>query len=201
MASESFPPSLIETIDRLVKLMHPVLKAQANAEQGIEVDKKHTFPEDRIQVFHGLALPEKAPHQDTIRDILAILEALKHEDASREAQQRQRKLHDSCSTMTKFDYDKQLDDLYDASAMICDSATSSRCNRDNRYVNSEPRRREVNQRLMEKKENSLVLHGIYDGHVTGLKDFGAFVSLDSVNNKVKGLVHVSRLANERSSSL
>lgn len=32
---------------------------------------------------------------------------------------------------------------------------------------------------------------MYDGHVTGIKDFGAFVNLHGVRGKVDGLVHIS----------
>ncbi|KAI9679273.1 MAG: DEAH-box ATP-dependent RNA helicase prp22 [Caeruleum heppii] len=38
-----------------------------------------------------------------------------------------------------------------------------------------------------------ILHKIYDGRVTGVKDFGAFVNLRGVKGKVDGLVHVSAL--------
>ena len=38
-----------------------------------------------------------------------------------------------------------------------------------------------------------ILHKIYDGRVTGIKDFGVFVNLKSVKGKVDGLVHVSAM--------
>lgn len=38
------------------------------------------------------------------------------------------------------------------------------------------------------------MHKVYEGHVTGIKDFGAFVNLHHVRGRVDGLVHVSRLA-------
>ncbi|EEH22573.1 hypothetical protein PABG_04784 [Paracoccidioides brasiliensis Pb03] len=38
-----------------------------------------------------------------------------------------------------------------------------------------------------------ILFKIYDGRVTGLKDFGAFVNLQGVRGKVDGLVHVSAM--------
>ncbi|KAL4734719.1 P-loop containing nucleoside triphosphate hydrolase protein [Aspergillus similis] len=38
-----------------------------------------------------------------------------------------------------------------------------------------------------------VLYKIYDGRVTGVKDFGAFVNLVGVRGKVDGLVHVSAM--------
>ncbi|CAN8102759.1 unnamed protein product [Discula destructiva] len=37
------------------------------------------------------------------------------------------------------------------------------------------------------------LYKVYDGHVTGIKDFGAFVNLHGIRGKVDGLVHVSQL--------
>ncbi|PGH35675.1 ATP-dependent RNA helicase DHX8/PRP22 [[Emmonsia] crescens] len=38
-----------------------------------------------------------------------------------------------------------------------------------------------------------ILFKIYDGRVTGIKDFGAFVNLQGVKGKVDGLVHVSAM--------
>ncbi|KAF1821351.1 pre-mRNA-splicing factor ATP-dependent RNA helicase prp16 [Dissoconium aciculare CBS 342.82] len=39
-----------------------------------------------------------------------------------------------------------------------------------------------------------ILYKIYDGRVTGVKDFGVFVNLQGVRGKVDGLVHVSAMA-------
>ncbi|KMU85291.1 pre-mRNA-splicing factor ATP-dependent RNA helicase prp22 [Coccidioides immitis H538.4] len=38
-----------------------------------------------------------------------------------------------------------------------------------------------------------ILYKVYDGRVTGIKDFGAFVNLQGVRGKVDGLVHVSAM--------
>ncbi|KAJ2356816.1 DEAH-box ATP-dependent RNA helicase prp22 [Coemansia erecta] len=38
-----------------------------------------------------------------------------------------------------------------------------------------------------------VIHKIYDGRVTNLKDFGVFVALDGIRGRVEGLVHVSAI--------
>ncbi|PGH26830.1 hypothetical protein AJ80_01410 [Polytolypa hystricis UAMH7299] len=42
-------------------------------------------------------------------------------------------------------------------------------------------------------DDSPILYKVYDGKVTGLKDFGAFVNLQGVQGKVDGLVHVSAM--------
>lgn len=42
-----------------------------------------------------------------------------------------------------------------------------------------------------------VVNRIYDGHVTGVKDFGVFVNLHGVKGGLTGLVHVSQLTDGR----
>ncbi|KAI9836566.1 MAG: hypothetical protein M1819_001198 [Sarea resinae] len=42
-------------------------------------------------------------------------------------------------------------------------------------------------------DDAPILFKIYDGRVTGVKDFGAFVNLQGVKGKVDGLVHVSAM--------
>ncbi|KKY22326.1 putative atp-dependent rna helicase dhx8 [Diplodia seriata] len=42
-----------------------------------------------------------------------------------------------------------------------------------------------------------VVHKVYNGRVTGLKPYGAFVRLSGVKGRVDGLVHVSRIAEGR----
>ncbi|RYP07479.1 hypothetical protein DL764_002486 [Monosporascus ibericus] len=42
-------------------------------------------------------------------------------------------------------------------------------------------------------DDSPVLYKVYDGHVTGVKEFGAFVNLHGVRGKVDGMVHISNL--------
>ncbi|KAK1769183.1 P-loop containing nucleoside triphosphate hydrolase protein [Phialemonium atrogriseum] len=131
MGGDSFPPSLIESIDRLVRLMHPTMKAKTAAKHD-EPDNQRSVDE-KAQVFSGLALPDKAPVLDSIDDTLAMLEALEPKNCKGKHQARKR-----------------------------DRSRS-----------------------------------IYDGHVTGIKDFGAFVNLHGVKGKVDGLVHVSRLVDGR----
>ena len=42
-------------------------------------------------------------------------------------------------------------------------------------------------------DDTAELYKVYDGHVTGIKDFGAFVNLHGVRGKVDGMVHISNL--------
>lgn len=42
-----------------------------------------------------------------------------------------------------------------------------------------------------------MLYKVYDGKVTGVKDFGCFVNLQGVKGKVDGLVHVTQMMEGR----
>ena len=42
-------------------------------------------------------------------------------------------------------------------------------------------------------DNAPVLYQIYDGKVSGMKDFGAFVSLEGIRGRAEGMVHVSAM--------
>ncbi|CAB4391748.1 unnamed protein product [Rhizophagus irregularis] len=48
-------------------------------------------------------------------------------------------------------------------------------------------------RVKEELDEKPVLYKIYNGRVTNLRDFGAFVSLEGVKGRVEGMVHVSML--------
>jgi ATP-dependent RNA helicase DHX8/PRP22 len=42
-----------------------------------------------------------------------------------------------------------------------------------------------------------VVGNVYDGRVTSIQPFGAFVQLEGIRKKMEGLVHISQLKNER----
>lgn len=85
-----FPPSLVDSIDRLVRTMHPKMKGRR--EEGTESSTGRGGPseqqkpsrtlEQNEQVFRGLAVPDKvaegggANGADAIDDTLALLEGL-----------------------------------------------------------------------------------------------------------------------------
>lgn len=72
MVGDSFPSSLIDSVDRLVKLRHPRLKerngnAKREGQQSID---------DKSRGFTGSALPDKDPNAESIDKALRMLEAL-----------------------------------------------------------------------------------------------------------------------------
>jgi ATP-dependent RNA helicase DHX8/PRP22 len=212
-----FPQSLIESVDRLVRTMHPKFKnARAN---GTDNGSSAKILE-KTKVFKGLALPDKeipwgdevedqsvnengaALGTDAIDETFALLEGLgqsKAADSGRSSRKRSRSPDD--------DYDKRRSrkDKYRSRSR---SVEDSRRRRKTGYENEDDYGRSRNGHKSRQRrgqdyqfrrpptpevDEEPILYKVYDGHVTGVKDFGAFVNIHGVKGKVDGLVHVSAL--------
>jgi ATP-dependent RNA helicase DHX8/PRP22 len=149
IGGDTFSSSLIDTIDRLVCLMHPAFKANKQAAQQVEHDEEErSSANEKGRVFPGVAVLDGAS----------------------------RARH-------------PFDD-----AMVAQKRNRSGSGSPGRSPTLEARSR---GRGAPTRDLEPVLHKVYDGRVTSIKDFGAFVSLQGVEGKAVGLVHVSRLASER----
>ena len=157
IGGDSFPLSFLESIDRLVQMMHPSMKARVSAAQ-VEADKQPVAE----KAHFSPGLPGQAPGPDYIGDTLADLEALEPKARINKLQTRKR-------------------------------GRSRSRSRDPQQEN-----RRTSRRPAPEMDEAPVLYRIYDGQVTGVKDFGAFVTLHGVRGNLAGLVHVSRLADGRS---
>ncbi|RKF74212.1 Pre-mRNA-splicing factor ATP-dependent RNA helicase prp22 [Golovinomyces cichoracearum] len=209
-----FPQSLIESIDRLVKTIHPKYQDKdAREESGRTVEEK-------TKVFKGLALPDKEilwteestdvnrnfsgkTERDAIDDTLALLEDLepkiKRENPENSGWKRSRSPEEDYNRegkkkkMNKFTSRSKNDNHYRDNGVEekDEFGRSRRLNQDCLYSQErdDKYRRPSNFELDEKP----IELKIYDGHVTGMKDFGCFVRLHGVQGKVDGLVHVSAL--------
>ncbi|KAK4234856.1 hypothetical protein C8A03DRAFT_37328 [Achaetomium macrosporum] len=179
-----FPPSLVESIDRLVQTMHPKFKGKPNGSHGDYGDGKPTRSvEEQTKVFKGLAIPDN--EVEAIDDTLALLESLepKGEDKNR-SRKRSRTPDDYRDDSRR----KRKDRYRSRSRSRSRSISPPRGRRKNgRYDDDDDFRRPPPQEL----DDTPQLYKIYDGHVTGIKDFGAFVNLHGVRGKVDGLVHIS----------
>lgn len=200
-----FPPSLVESIDRLVRSMHPKMKGQT--QNGAHEDDDHhgRSAEEKERVFRGLALPDKqVPYEekdtDAIDDTLAMLENLegkarngrpkesrKRSRSPDDEGRRERRKHRSRSRSRSRGRRKAA--RYDQE----DDYGSRNGHKSRRYRerddDDDAFRRPPEQEL----DDEPILYKVYEGHVTGLKDFGAFVNLHGIKGKVDGLVHVSQL--------
>ncbi|KAI1083404.1 P-loop containing nucleoside triphosphate hydrolase protein [Whalleya microplaca] len=221
MGGASWPESLFESIDRLVRTIHPQFKAQ-NGTTVKEDDQPVRTLEEKETLFKGLSIPDKevnAGKGDAIDDTLALLEGLegKARDARPGRSSRKRSRSPDVEDETDSRHrrkeryrsrerrDKDYDDDYD----IRHGRKERRSRRDDEEYRSshrdgrKERRRTYDDDDGENRmfrhppepeiDDSPVLYKVYDGHVTGIKDFGAFVNLHGVRGKVDGMVHISNL--------
>ncbi|KAJ9151053.1 Helicase associated domain-containing protein [Coniochaeta hoffmannii] len=199
-----FPPSLVESIDRLVRTMHPKMKSQKQNGAQEEEDHHGRTAEEKERVFRGLALPDKqVPYDDkeadAIDDTLAMLENLEGKARNgrpKESRKRSRSPEDE----GRRDRRKQRSRSRSRSR---GRRKAARYDEDDNYGSRDGYRsrryrvRDEDDDFRRPPELELddepVLYKVYEGHVTGLKDFGAFVNIHGVKGKVDGLVHVSQL--------
>lgn len=207
-----FPPSLIDSLDRLVLAMHPKFKGKNGAASVEEPHHSRTL-EEKEKVFSGLAMPDKVPERDSgadaIDDTLALLEGLegkaKKEKESRkrsrspendqkESRRRRRDRSRSRERRKRDKYRSRSRSQDRGDEDWRDGHRDSRKERRGRTRYDD----EADDRFRKAPEpeidDSPELHKVYEGHVTGIKDFGAFVNIHHVKGKVDGLVHVSRMA-------
>lgn len=216
------PQSLIESIDRLVRTMHPKYKGlnESNGNSAGNGARR----EEKTKVFKGLALPDtevpwqdevdadgypnggSKPGMDAIDDTLALLEGLapkaKVENPTRTSRKRSRspdedndrdrgreRKHRSRSRSADKKERRRRRDEYEEEDEYGRSRTT--------HKKSSRRRREEEDKFKKPPtpeiDDEPILYKVYSGHVTGVKDFGAFVNLHGVKGKVDGLVHVSAL--------
>lgn len=213
-----FPPSLIESIDRLVRSMHPKFKGKAQANDDSAGKEKHsrTF-EEKEQLFPGLSIPdhELEPAKDAIDDALALFEGLESKAGGggggdrkarkrsrsprgedRKKSRRKRDTSRSTSRTRKHSYRERSRSQDRGDEDWRDSYRPSRKERRGRTRNEDDyydRDDRMNRAPEREVDDAPQLHKIYQGHVTGVKDFGAFVNIHHVRGKVDGLVHVSRI--------
>ncbi|KAK3048104.1 hypothetical protein LTS18_013002, partial [Coniosporium uncinatum] len=177
-----FPQSLIVSLDRQIRGQHPHYRNE-------DGEPEKPTRDEQSDVFKGLSIPDKEPaweqqepeeedaKEAVIDDTFAMLEGLAGKPSrkrrSPSPEVRPSKRHRSRSPRRRH---------RDRSR-----SPQPRRDRDDRF--KRPPTPEV--------DDEPVPYKVYDGWVTGVKDFGAFVRLKGVRGKVDGLVHVSAMTEGR----
>lgn len=172
-ADADFPAPFVENLDRIIKTLKP--KRKVHREENVN-DKTETFP--------GLAVQDdpdwqKKREEDmaVADDMLAELEGFKSTTAptAGASSSGNKRRHESPSPERRHRRHRSR------------SRSSSPRRRDRRT--SPPRKGGL--------DDSPIIYKIYDGTITNIKDFGAFVRLEGVRGKAEGLVHVGSLIQGR----
>jgi ATP-dependent RNA helicase DHX8/PRP22 len=197
-----FPKTLAESIDRLIRTLHPKYKSK-------KADEKENATADRSDgktKFAGLSLPDKEPDEvkeDALDDTFALLEGIagppKSNGRKRSVSPDQEKRDERSSKRHRRSRSRDRNDEYlfeDEFGRTRSHRPSDRKDRGGEHEKRRSRRERDSYDEAPRREldDEPVLHKIYDGRVTGVKDFGCFVNLRGVKGKVDGLVHVSAMA-------
>ncbi|TRM58778.1 P-loop containing nucleoside triphosphate hydrolase protein [Schizophyllum amplum] len=160
-----FPDSFVENVDRLILSLHPKHKKRAAKTNGSEADKP------------AGDLPE---------------------------QEKQRRLFPGLAIQDKNPPPAVADDVF--LAELGDLVSGKKAPRP-RPTEDEPDGRETKRRRRSpspprgrdrrrgppRLDEQPILFKIYDGKVSGVRDFGAFVQLEGVMGRAEGMVHVSNI--------
>lgn len=239
-----FPPSLVESIDRLVCTLHPEMRNRPQKDSASGSKSSRSNKKDNI--FKGLALPDKQvedTHEaDEIDDALALLEGLASKAPKKDkttSSSTKIKTRDSTSPRGDSRHHRDKDRSgRDRKARYRSRSRSPYRSPSRSRSRSRGRRRDGGRHGYEDDEvdnygssrnangkrgrengrddrrerggrdkyndnhdsgpsgpldDTPELGKVYEGHVTGIKDFGVFVNIHGVRGKVDGLVHVSAL--------
>ncbi|QIW99697.1 hypothetical protein AMS68_005215 [Peltaster fructicola] len=201
MEDFEFPESLITSIDRLVKTLHPKYKKNG----AEDATAKSHAQSDKMQQFRGLALPDKVPvfedeeakngGEEDMDDTFALLESMAGEKKSNGRKRSMSPVHHNAAPERKRSRRSRSRSPRNDDYLFVDELGRTRSHRPSKRDRSPAHERRRRGRSPEMPLDDIpVLHKIYDGRVTGVKDFGAFVNLTGVRGKVDGLVHISAMA-------
>lgn len=218
-----FPKSLAESIDRLIKSLHPKYRQNRGSEgTTAEVDGGV-----RSNKFRGLSIPDKElptvedeNGEDVdggLDDTFALLESMAGPPRSghKESNGKKRSISPVRDERTKKRYRTSRSRSRSRSPRK-DYGSRGRARNDEFLFEDEfgrtrphrPSDRREKDRSDKRRGNvesydrppepelddAPVQYKIYRGRVTGVKDFGVFVNLRDVKGKVDGLVHISAMA-------
>ncbi|KAI0936917.1 hypothetical protein AcV5_004937 [Taiwanofungus camphoratus] len=189
----NFPESFLDNVDRLILSMHPKHKkrpaaigeesAGAGDTAGDELDK-------RKRLFPGLAVKDQDPSvtkdvlMKEVDDMMSQFEGVAKKVRPRPTED-ERPLKRQKRARSR-------------------SRSRSHSPPPRRRSSSPPHGRGYNDRRDDRRgrnagrgraplDERLVLFKIYNGRVSGMRDFGAFVQLEGVAGRVEGMVHVSNI--------
>ena len=202
VGAEQFTDSLVGTLNRLITNMHPKYKGKRKGAAGATNGSKADAMKDKTKIS-ALSLPDGSKWQ-SIEELVV------------EEQREKAALEKGKNPMAKNvdDLMSQLDNIGEKRKAAVTSESNGSDRRGRRVSVSPPRMGNGRGRDGYDRENrrdsghgrdgrngggrpgldaAPVLYKIYDGKVSNMRDFGAFVSLDGVAGRAEGMVHISQI--------
>ncbi|CEJ89951.1 Putative ATP-dependent RNA helicase DHX8 [[Torrubiella] hemipterigena] len=198
-----FPASLVDSLDRLVLSMHPKFKGK----QAVPEEEHHRTFAEKEKVFSGLSMADskvETTSKDAIDDTLALLAGLESKAVqSRSTNRRSRSPRESRRRKRSRSREPRRRERYRSRSRSQDRGDedwrdgfngSRKSGRDRQRRHDDYDDDRLRRAPEAEMDDAPILNKVYQGHVTGIKDFGVFVNLHNVRGKVDGLVHVSRIS-------
>ncbi|KAJ2935264.1 hypothetical protein H1R20_g1830, partial [Candolleomyces eurysporus] len=162
-----FPDSFVENVDRLILTMHPKHKKKARSSDNVGDAAPASLSDAgrKRRMFPGLVIQNK--EQEAVSDDVFL---------------------------------KELGDIVTGRKRPVDTDRPSPKQRQSQlpsprrgHIPGPKRDRKDERRPQREIDERPVLFKIYKGKVSGIKDFGAFVTLEGIAGRVEGMVHVSNI--------
>ena len=204
-----FPQSLVDSVDRLILTMHPKYKKTGNGSSEVrdaEDSKVLDDVEKKTRIFRGLAVPdtmqpwdrEAETKKSALDDTFAMLEDLAGKGDSAQ---------NGTNGANGRKRSRSTDDIGENRDMRKKERRKSRSRSRSRELyekrNNHPRK---NRKRFTEEEDEIFrrppspevdeapkIFKIYNGTVSGIKAFGAFVVVQGIQGGASGLVHVSAM--------
>lgn len=172
----AFPDSVIENIDRLILSLHPKHKKSKNLSNDVQAGQDREDEEDkRKRLFPGLSLPDQEPTKDVfmkeVDDMMAQFEGAAKKRVQVEA------TIERTSDMERRGRSRSRSPARRHRSRSPDRGRMSHSRRD--YGNGGRDRPPLDERP--------VLYKIYNGRISNVRDFGAFVQLEGIAGRVEGV--------------
>ncbi|KAJ5088403.1 hypothetical protein N7456_012019 [Penicillium angulare] len=183
-----FPATLIKSADRLVRIMLPAMKSKSvDMPKGLFAEQ---HVEDEAKVFPNRAPPDQAARENSADDVFGMMESLapkysQHKQHNSDVDKSLNRAR-TCSRIPKRSWprgrERHTSERYDGDD---DEKRNMRRYQQERGDNFDRQENEI-YRNCQPIDDFPVLHKIYDGHVTGVKEFGVFVNLHGVKGIIDG---------------
>ena len=203
-----FPQSLIESLDRLILTMHPKYKAKYNGGAAAGNDETGDLDntDKKTRIFKGLAVPDRehrweedihdsATKASALEDTFAMLEGLAGKGEA---------VHNGTNRRKRSRSPSDIDDDWPGRRKARRKSRSRsyspgpRSQRHDRHRDDRGRSRKHEHDVLKKPparelDDGPKLHKIYNGQISNITNFGAFVDLHGIKGSARGLVHVSAM--------
>ncbi|KAA1467822.1 P-loop containing nucleoside triphosphate hydrolase protein [Dentipellis sp. KUC8613] len=184
-----FPESFVENMDRLILTLHPKHKKKSSKSNGKGKENADAIPEQDRQkrLFPGLALADQEWQPPITKDaLMKEVDDMMSQFESSAKKSKARPAEDERSSK------RQRRDI-SVSPPRRRSPSPPRGRGYDRRDDRRDDRRGRGDRGRPQLDERPVLYKIYNGRVSGLKEFGAFVQLEGVQGRAEGMVHISNI--------